>query len=245
MQSKLSSFWGILEQPKAMVVQSVCDGWSLPMHIMSQPQAQECVACICAISAIQEEYLQIINVQCDLLVDKKHDTCIATDQCTHTHTHTLSLSLIRVRARTHTFRSRSRNRSTATCLGLVNCFSSLFSPVRMAAIDWRNEPLTLVVIFFALCLLLLTWSIAGIACCACHSSGIFLHCDTHTHTQFFLLFILFLCTCICDSVCACRGGYFEMFKFLGGISEYSTVNIISVLLLFFTLCTGPGTHCHP
>ena len=46
----------------------------------------------------------------------------------------------------------------------------------MAVIDWWNGPLTLVVIFFALCLLLLTWSIAGVACRACHSSGTFFHC---------------------------------------------------------------------
>ena len=48
-----------------------------------------------------------------------------------------------------------------------------FSSVRMAVIDWWNGPLSLVVIFFALCLLLLTWSIAGVACRACHSSGTF------------------------------------------------------------------------
>ena len=118
----------------------------------------------------------------------RNTTHVSLQTNAHTHTHSLSFSHTRACARTHTFRSRSRNRSTATCLGLVNCFSSLFSPVRMAAIDWRNEPLTLVVIFFALCLLLLTWSIAGIACCACHSSGIFLHCDTHTHNFFFCLY---------------------------------------------------------
>ena len=44
----------------------------------------------------------------------------------------------------------------------------------MAVIDCWNGPLSLVVIFFALCLLLLAWSIAGVACRACHSSGIFL-----------------------------------------------------------------------
>ena len=32
----------------------------------------------------------------------------------------------------------------------------------------------------------------------------------------FLLFILFTCTCVCDSVRACRDGYFEMFDTLGG-----------------------------
>ena len=57
----------------------------------------------------------------------------------------------------------------------------------MAVIDWWNGPLTLVVIFFALCLLLLTWSIACVACCACHSSGTPLfslwHTHTHTHTH--------------------------------------------------------------
>ena len=51
----------------------------------------------------------------------------------------------------------------------------------MAVIDWWNGPLTLVVIFFALCLLLLTWSIAGVACRACHSSGTFFSL-WHTHT---------------------------------------------------------------
>ena len=49
----------------------------------------------------------------------------------------------------------------------------------MAVIDWWNRPVALVVIFFALCLLLLTWSIAGIACRACHSSGTFF-IVTHT-----------------------------------------------------------------
>ena len=34
--------------------------------------------------------------------------------------------------------------------------------------------------------------------------------------EIFLLFILFLCTCVYDSVRACRGGYFEMFDILGG-----------------------------
>ena len=34
--------------------------------------------------------------------------------------------------------------------------------------------------------------------------------------EFFLLFILFLCTCVYESVCACRGGCFEMFDILGG-----------------------------
>ena len=56
----------------------------------------------------------------------------------------------------------------------------------MAVIDWWNGPLTLVVIFFALCLLLLTWSIASVACRACHSSGTFFsfwHTHTHTHTR--------------------------------------------------------------
>ena len=48
-------------------------------------------------------------------------------------------------------------------------------------------------IFFALCLLLLTWSIAGVDCRACHSSGTFFLCDTHTqarthvHKAFYLL----------------------------------------------------------
>ena len=53
----------------------------------------------------------------------------------------------------------------------------------MAVIDWWNGPLSLGVIFFALCLLLLTWSIAGVACGACHSSGNLFFIVTHTHTH--------------------------------------------------------------
>ena len=57
----------------------------------------------------------------------------------------------------------------------------------MTVIDWWNVPLILVVYFFALCLLLLAWSIAGITCCACHSSGTFFSMwHTHTHFAFFL-----------------------------------------------------------
>ena len=59
----------------------------------------------------------------------------------------------------------------------------------MAVIDWWNEPLTLVVIFFALCLLLLTWSIACVACRACHSSGTFFSL-WHTHIHLSLFFSL-------------------------------------------------------
>ena len=74
----------------------------------------------------------------------------------------------------------------------------------------------------------------------------------------FLLFILFLCTCgyasvrACRggyaSVRACRGGYFEMFDDLGGHfgvfdSQRHFPSYFS--LIFFPLCTGPGTHCHP
>ena len=58
----------------------------------------------------------------------------------------------------------------------------------------KRASYSLVVIFFALSLLLLTWSIAGIACHACHSSGTFFslwhtharactHAHTHTHTH--------------------------------------------------------------
>ena len=50
------------------------------------------------------------------------------------------------------------NRKTVTCVGLVNCFS--FSSVRMAVIDWWDGSFA-VIIFFASCLLLLTWSITG------------------------------------------------------------------------------------
>ena len=46
-----------------------------------------------------------------------------------------------------------------------------------------KRPFSLVVIFFALCLLLLTWSIAGVACRACHSSCTFFLCDTHTRAR--------------------------------------------------------------
>ena len=57
----------------------------------------------------------------------------------------------------------------------------------MAVIDWWNLPLILVVFFFALCLLLLARSIAGITCCACHSSGTFFSM-WHTHTLLFFVF---------------------------------------------------------
>ena len=107
---------------------------------------------------------------------------------THTHTHT----------HTHTrYRFKSRpgelNFCHSCCQLYLSPFSlSLshththtnfsFSSVRMAVIDWWNGPLALVVIFFALCMLLLTWNIAGIVCRACHSSGTSFHCDTHTHS---------------------------------------------------------------
>ena len=98
---------------------------------------------------------------------------LCTGPGTHCHHKSLLLS-----------RSRSRNRWSATCVGFVNCFSSLFSSVRMAVIDWWNGPLTLVVTFFALCLLPLTWSIASVACRACHLSGTFFPLwHTHTHTN--------------------------------------------------------------
>ena len=61
-----------------------------------------------------------------------------------------------------------------------------------AVIDWWNRPLTLVVIFFALCLLLLTWSIAGAACRACYSSGSFF-IVTHTHLKKKLFGLANLC----------------------------------------------------
>ena len=56
-----------------------------------------------------------------------------------------------------------------------------FCPVRMAMNDWWNGPLTFDVNFFALCFMLVTWSIAGVACCVC-SSGNFFHWDTPTPT---------------------------------------------------------------
>ena len=84
------------------------------------------------------------------------------------------------------------------------------------------------------------------------------HTSTHTLTptvrELFLLFILFLCTCGYDSVRACRGGYFEMFDIRGGhFGVFDSqrhfplllLSSFSLLLLFFPLCTGPGTHCHP
>ena len=72
-------------------------------------------------------------------------------------------------------------------------------------------------IFFALCLLLLAWSIAGITCCSCHSSGTFFSM-WHTLLFFFILagghvrasagalavhgaLIPCLCVCVCLSVC--------------------------------------------
>ena len=67
----------------------------------------------------------------------------------------------------------------------------------MAVIDWWNGLLTLVIIFFALCLLQLTWSIASIACRACHSSGIFSmwysHARSHACTLACAVLIKILC----------------------------------------------------
>ena len=57
---------------------------------------------------------------------------------------------------------------------------------------------------------------------ACPRARTHTHTHTHTHactragvTRIFLLFIFFLCMCGCESVRACRGGYFEMFDILG------------------------------
>ena len=55
--------------------------------------------------------------------------------------------------------------------------------VRMAVIDWWNGLLTLDVIFFALCLLLLTWSITGIVWRACHYVWHFFFSLWHTHVH--------------------------------------------------------------
>ena len=105
-------------------------------------------------------------------------------------------------------------------------------------IDWWDGPLAVVVFLFALCLLLLPWSIAGVACRACHSFGTFSslwHNARPCHVglgrsanllvhvwvsmracrQFFLLFLLFLCTYVCESAFVCHGSYFEMFDTLG------------------------------
>ena len=117
----------------------------------------------CCVCEWKEVWAGVIR-RCHQLAGATH-WFITTPGChtqTHRHTHT------------------DRHTHTHTCVGLVNCFSSLFSSVKMAVIDWWNGPLTLV-IFFALCLLLLTWSIAGVACRACHSSGIFF-IVTHTRT---------------------------------------------------------------
>ena len=135
------------------------------------------------------------------------------------------------------------------------------SLARMAMISWWDGPLAVV---FSLCCQMYRLScLPFVQHFLFIMSHIHAHTHTHTHThecvgtrvhvwvsvrawcQFFLLFILFLCMCVCVSVRACHGGYIEMFNFLAGISEYSTVSVFSVLLLFFTLCTGPGTRCHP
>ena len=63
-----------------------------------------------------------------------------------------------------------------------------------------------------------------------------------------LLFVLFLCTCGYASVGACRGGYFEMFDDLDGhfgVFDSQRYFPSYFSLIFFPLCTGPGTHCHP
>ena len=76
----------------------------------------------------------------------------------------------------------------------------------MAVIDWWNLPLILVVFFFALCLLLLARSIAGITCSACHSSGTFFsmwHTHTHTHFSFFYSVTLAVIDGWNGSLCSC------------------------------------------
>ena len=62
----------------------------------------------------------------------------------------------------------------------------------------------------------------------------------------FVYTLPYLYVCVCDSVRACRGAYFEMFDILGGHFEvFDSQHHFPSLLLFFALCTGPGTHCHP
>ena len=82
----------------------------------------------------------------------------------HTHTHT--------HAHTHALHAHM---CTHACIACMYEHTHTRTYARTHA-----HILSLVVIFFALCLLLLTWSIAGVACRACHSSGTFFHCDTHT-----------------------------------------------------------------
>ena len=80
---------------------------------------------------------------------------------------------------TNVFHNVARAAATSTITRTLHSFSS----VRVAVIDWWKGPLTLVVFLFALCLLLLTWSVAGIAC-SCHSSGTFSSSWlTQAHTQ--------------------------------------------------------------
>ena len=79
-----------------------------------------------------------------------------------------------------------------------------------------NGPLSLVVIFFVLCLLLLTWSIAGVACRACRSSGtFFIVTHTHTHTLLLSLWFLILLQNACWSSCWSQG--LSSCKFLGSL----------------------------
>ena len=46
---------------------------------------------------------------------------------------------------------------------------------------WHTDTFTLVLLLFVV--LAITWSIAGIACRACHLSGTFFHCDTLACSQ--------------------------------------------------------------
>ena len=105
----------------------------------------------------------------------KH-THIHTHAHTHTHTHT------HTRTHTHTH-AHTRTHTHTHAHTRTHAHTHAHTQAHTQTHTHTNGPLSLVVIFFALCLLLLTWSIAGVACRACHSSGTFFHCDTHAHTH--------------------------------------------------------------
>ena len=71
----------------------------------------------------------------------------------------------------------------ATCVGLVNCFSSLFSSVRMAVINWWNGPLALVVFSLRCAATHLKYRRCRLSCLPFIWHFFFIVTHTHPHTH--------------------------------------------------------------